>query len=345
VAPSLLVVDGSGLAKVSTVGGARTALESDVRFGGFYAPATGGRPAMVIFRIGQKTILGLLSSDGSFDTVHESNGATDYTAAWSDEGDIVFGYSGSSRGIGVRKQSGEIASAGCSASYLAYGWQSADRLIVGNKDNHYVVGSKDCATYARVDSRKLHEEAFNPNGSTVAYILRELEYDRSANQYVPDSSLWVAGADGSNPILIVGNRYKPHRPSWSPDGKELLFDARLPDQPSRRLVSVYDVEQGKSAFLNPGSLEAQVSEWDAHWSPSGANVAYVQQFDGGSPSIVVRPMDGSFTSLVGESGERFARWIDDDRLVVANGGRERLVTIDGSTSLPAPEGSVILAMQ
>jgi len=345
VAPSLLVVDASGLGQVSTVGGMRTALQPDVRFGGFFAPATGSHPAMVIFRIGQKTVLSLLSSDGSFETVHEANGEADYTAAWSPTGDLVFGYSGSSRGIGVRKHDGETASAGCSASYLAYGWQSADRLVVGNADNHYVVGAQDCATFARVDSRKLHEEDFNPNGTSVAYVLRELEYDRSARQYVPDSSLWVAGVDGSNPVLVVGNRYKPHRPSWSPDGSELVFDARLPDQPNRRLVSVYDFERGTSAFLNPGSLDANVSEWDAHWSPNGANVAYMQQFEGGAPSVVVRPMDGSFTSLVGESGERFARWIDDRHLVLTSGTGERLVAIDGSQSMPAPEGGVILALQ
>jgi len=340
---SLYVAGENGLSTMTGSPAGGRVIQPDVTFGGLYVPADSRHDVALTLQSGASWQLALLSTDGSFRTVFENEGKTDYSVAWSSDGMLAFGYS-SARGQGIRivGSDGVVKDVGCSASNRALGWASTDRLVVGNEDNNYVVATRGCRTISRVDARKMHEMAFNRTHPTVAYVLRELAYDRKARQYVPDSSLYVAGVDGSNPSLIVGDRYKPHRPSWSPDGSELAFDARIPDQPRRRLISIYDAEGGSAAFLNPSALDSPVSEWDAHWSPSGTSIAYLQRTGEDSPSVTVRPMNGSFATAVGESGERFARWIDDSLLVVSNGKRERIVSVDGKTSVNGPEGATIL---
>lgn len=340
---SLYVAGENGLSTMTGSPAEGRIIQPNVTFGGLYVPAASSHDVALTLQSGASWQLALLSTDGSLRTVFENEGKTDYSVAWSSDGILAFGYS-SARGQGIRivGSDGVVKDVGCSASSRALGWASADRLVVGNEDNNYVVATKDCTTISRVDARKMHEMAFNPTHPTVAYVLRELAYDRKARQYVPDSSLYVAGVDGSNPSLIVGDRYKPHRPSWSPDGMEIAFDARIPDQPKRRLISIYDADGGSAAFLNPSALNTSVSEWDAHWSPSGTNIAYLQKTGSDLPTVTVRPMNGSFVTAVGESGERFARWIDDSLLVVSNGKRERIVSVDGKTSVDGPEGATIL---
>ncbi|HEY5564651.1 MAG TPA: hypothetical protein VIL33_03610 [Rhodothermia bacterium] len=341
----LLMIDGSGIVGISDVGAVPETIQTGLTFAGLYSPRSGAKDVVISVRNGSATQLALLAADGSFRTIHEHPGLTTYTLAWSPEGELAFGYSSAAgKGIGIHEPDGDTKDVGCSASSRALGWAASDRLVVADEENRYVVAASGCSTISRVDSRKMHEVAFNPRRPLVAYVLRELEYDRAARQYVPDSSLYVAEPNGSNPRLVAGNRYRPHRPSWSADGTELAFDARIPDRPDRRLISVYDVDRGASAFLNPESIEAPVSEWDARWSPGSSSIAYMQKYADGAPGLVVRPMNGSFTALVSEPGERFARWIDDNHLVVTNGTVERLVSTDGTTSILGPAGATILRL-
>jgi hypothetical protein len=343
--PSLLLVDETGLTNRTLASGSGEILVPGVTFGGLYRHAGGSSDLVVSLHRGKNTQLGLLSLDGSFRLIHEMEGDVEYSTVRALDGDLAFGFEGDARGIGIHTTGGKTLDVGCSASSRALGWAGENRLVVADANNHYVVNVDGCATLRRVDSRKMHEEAFNPKSGTVAYILRELEYDREARQYVPDSSLWVADVDGANAKMIVSDRYKPHRPAWAPDGKELAFDAQLPDQPGKRLISVYDTEQESSAFLNPSSLDGPVNEWDPHWSPTGVNIAYTQRFGDTEPALLVRPMNGAFTALVGESGERFVRWIDDNHLVLSNGSVERVVSADGSFSAKAAPGAVILGLR
>ncbi|HUF10254.1 MAG TPA: hypothetical protein VMO47_13115 [Rhodothermales bacterium] len=342
-APWLLMIDGNGIVGISDVSAAPETIQTGVTFAGLYSARSGAEDVVISVRNGSATQLALLAADGSFRTIHEHPGLTTYTLAWSPGGELAFGYSSAvGKGIGIYEPGGNTKDVGCSASSRALGWAASDRLVVADENNRYVVDASGCSTISRVDSRKMHEVTFNPERPLVAYVLRELEYDRTARQYVPDSSLYVSEPDGSNPRLVAGNRYRPHRPSWSPDGTELTFDARIPDKPDRRLISVYDTDQGASAFLNPESIEAPVSEWDARWSPGGSSIAYMQKYADGAPGLVVRPLNGTFTALVGEPGERLARWIDDHHLVVTNGTVERLVSTDGTTSIQGPSGATIL---
>lgn len=342
--PMLLVSDETGVAQLAP--GGRVDIQPGARFSGLYSRKDAGRDVIVQLVEGDVARLAALSPDGSLTTIHEMESDARYTVSWSPSGDLAFAYEGESqRGVGIRRADGEISNVGCRASSKALGWASADRPVVGDGQNHYVVEAQGCATVARVDARKMHEAAFNPSRPLVAYILRELAYDRPNRQYVPDSSLYVSNVDGSDPKLVVGDRYKPHRPAWSPDGVDLAFDARLPDDPGRRLISIYDADLGSSAFLNPDAVESTMSEWNPHWSPGGRNIAYLQRDPRGEDRVAVRSLDGSFVTVVGESGETIARWIDENYLVVSNGTSERVVSTDGSTSIDGPDHASILLIR
>jgi dipeptidyl aminopeptidase/acylaminoacyl peptidase len=217
--------------------------------------------------------------------------------------------------------------------------------VVGDDANHYVVERAGCGTLESLDARKLHEITFGPKGNRVAYVLRELEYDSQSREYRPDSSLYVANSEGTDPVLVAGNKYRPHRPQWSSDAMSLAFDAQLPDEPKRRLVSIYDLETGMSSFLNPKAVDSKSSEWNPQWSPSGSAIAYQHSSKGKPPVVSIRVLANSFSTTIGEDGERFAGWLDDQRIVLQGDGSTRIVGIDGKEAAVIEGAVSVIALR
>jgi WD40 repeat protein len=297
---------------------------------------------------GGTSVLSLLDPDGSVEEIFQLPEGGTFSLAWAPRGDsLVYGFEGpDGRGIRVYAVgTGTSGDVGCSASSVAYSWGLDDWLVVGDQDNHYVVERSGCGTIESIDARKLHEVAFSPDGARVAYLLRELEYDREARNYQPDSSLYVAHSTGTDPIMVVGDRYKARRATWSPDSKSLAFDARLPEEAHRRLISIYDVEQRQSVFLTPKAVKSDVSQWAASWSPNGQTIAYLEADEGKEPRVMIRDLAGSFSKGIGEAGERFGGWLSENRVVLSSPGKTRVVDREGRTLFESPEEAFMIAVQ
>ncbi len=110
--------------------------------------------------------------------------------------------------------------------------------------------------------RRVGSPAISPNGSLVAYTVRETNWDDDAYE----TEIWVGDADGTRRQLTRA-RKSSVQPAWSPDGGWLAF---VSDRTDKRQVY----------RISPGGGEAEVLT-DAEegvngfaWSPDGKTIAF-----------------------------------------------------------------------
>jgi DNA-binding winged helix-turn-helix (wHTH) protein/Tol biopolymer transport system component len=142
------------------------------------------------------------------------------------------------------------------------------------------------------------EPRFSPDGKKIFFVAfqirRELvRYDNAQKQFVPylggipalwvsfspdgkwisyrndtDSSLWRSRVDGSDKLRLTFPPMQVLHSTWSPDGKAIAFEGRIPGEGSRlRLVSA---DGGKVETVPSNSL----SDSGASWSPDGRLILF-----------------------------------------------------------------------
>jgi Tol biopolymer transport system component len=98
--------------------------------------------------------------------------------------------------------------------------------------------------------------AFSPDGQWVAYT----SYS--------DGTLWRSKIDGTDRLQITFPPLQVFLPRWSPDSRQIAFNARLPDT----VWNVYIVSSEGGTPLRV--LPSEESQMDANWSPDGKSVAF-----------------------------------------------------------------------
>lgn len=270
--------------------------------------------------------------------VHTVEETVEYSMAWAPDGSaLAFGYYASRRGgaqammgpAGIQVATVEartVQHAGCTVSRIVKHWLPGGDLVVNDGSNQYIVGADDCRTLHTVDARKMHHVAFSPDGKRMSYIFRDLVYNRETRQYEPDSTLFIADVTGENARKVVGYKYRPRHMIWSPDGTELAFDVQSQDDPALRYISIYDVEQGTSAYLNLPDAGGAYSETHPRWSPSGERMAFDRAQVGAEGSQkMVRFFMERFARVVTETSAVTWGWAGEAALI--------LTTSEGSVSI------------
>lgn len=133
--------------------------------------------------------------------------------------------------------------------------------------------------------------SWSPDGRQIAFK-RIYSYGAGAEQGTAPDSLWLIGADGSNPHRLSGATGQNNaflNTVWSPDGKRLAFIAGGID--GKFDVYVINADGTSQQDISNSAQD----EWGPSWSPDGTRIAFVRMRLGQHivGQLVVADPDGS----------------------------------------------------
>ena len=128
-------------------------------------------------------------------------------------------------------------------------------------------------------SRRELQPDYSPDGSKVAFTS-----NRSG-----ELEVWIAGADGSNPVQLTTQGARPTAPRWSPDGRRIAYAKRPAGNAD---VYVVDAQGGspKRLTTSPGNDASAYWSRDGRWiyfasNRTGRNEVWKIAADGSSPEV------------------------------------------------------------
>ena len=191
--------------------------------------------------------------------------------------------------------------------------------------------------------------AWSPDGTRLAFAAENLGSD---DPYW-GRHIWVIEADGSNMVQLTSGSQWDNRPSWSPDGNQIVFQRGFFE--GDNYIVTIDVDGSNETPLTAGFPE----DYGPSWSPDGANIGYVT----GHGQLALMAPDGSNRrEIVANHAVLFGgmSWSPDSSqiaytrdlgectaivLINADGTDERRISyLPGDSSQPAwsPDGELLL---
>jgi Tol biopolymer transport system component len=176
----------------------------------------------------------------------------------------------------------------------------------------FVVGALGRGELARYDAKSVQfvsflsgisadSVRFSKDGQWVAYVS------------FPEGTLWRSKSDGSQRIQLTYPPLIAVLPSWSPDGRQVVFFGLLPGQKSK----IYTVSSDGGTPREMMQEDDQ-EQYDPTWSPDGTRIAF-----GGppaDPNTSIRILDvgtHQISTLPDSKGLFSPRWSPDGRYLVA----------------------------
>jgi len=135
----------------------------------------------------------------------------------------------------------------------------------------------------------------SPDGKRIVY-----ERDKFG---VNHQEVWVMNADGSGKEQITNDTDSPmtsRLPSWSPDGRQIVFSSWLSDSPERAVVAVMNAD-GSHFRKVTKPKGASVDYWPT-WASDGRIYCYRIDTSGGVPYEYSVEPDGSALTRIMELG-------------------------------------------
>jgi TolB protein len=168
--------------------------------------------------------------------------------------------------------------------------------------------------------------AFSPDGRRIAMAL-----SGAGNA---DTEIYVADANGRNPRKLTDNRSLEASPSWSPDGRRLVFTSDAPGGPQ-----LFEMPStGGPMRRIPTNVSRYCSE--PAWNPVDASrIAFTAAVGGGFQIAVYDAETGSSEILTGGPSSVEPAWLRDGRHLVftrRDAGRTRLMLLDTETKQVVP---------
>ena len=142
--------------------------------------------------------------------------------------------------------------------------------------------------------------AFSQDGQWVAYTS------------YPDGMLWRSKVDGSERLQLT---FRPLRraflPRWSPDGKQIAFNAIVPDASWN--IFLVSSNGGTPQRILP----SEQTQMDANWSPDGNSLVFGSVFVPNAPIYIIDLRSKRASPLPGSNGLFSPHWSPDGRQIAA----------------------------
>jgi Tol biopolymer transport system component/DNA-binding winged helix-turn-helix (wHTH) protein len=188
----------------------------------------------------------------------------------------------------------------------------------------FVVGEQQRGELARYDAKTQQW------GSYLSGISAEqLDFSRDGAWVVyvtyPEYGLWRSKMDGSERRQLSFPPMQAVLPRWSPDGKQIVFTARVPGKSWKTYL--ISAEGGTPKQLMP----EERAELDAGWSSDGKALVFA---DFGAKTILLLDLNTRRVSkLPGSEGLGSPRWSPDGRYIAAIpvGSIDKLLLFDFTT--------------
>jgi dipeptidyl aminopeptidase/acylaminoacyl peptidase len=144
-----------------------------------------------------------------------------------------------------------------------------------------------------------NDAAVSPDGRTVVF-----QRDGSGDEYdgAFPRDLWVldlSAAPGEEPRSLNLPTGRPSSPTWSPDGRSLLYRF-APGRYARAHLQVVDVAGGPSPRTL--TLDVDLDPGDFFWHPSGRHLYFTADYRGTRPLYRVNANGSDSRPLFGEDG-------------------------------------------
>jgi DNA-binding winged helix-turn-helix (wHTH) protein/dipeptidyl aminopeptidase/acylaminoacyl peptidase len=204
-------------------------------------------------------------------------------------------------------------------------WRKRDdkptQLTAGPLDFRFPLPSKDGKEiFAIGTSRRAELFRFDAHTSQFAPFLSGISAEHVAfsrdGQWVtyisyPEGTLWRCKVDGSERIQLTFPPLQVVLPRWSPDGKQIAFNAMLPG----KSWNIYLISSNGGTAQR--ILPSEQFQMDANWSPDGKSLLFGSLRIRNGPIYTIDLMTKRVSLLPGSSGFFSPRWSPDGRHIAA----------------------------
>ncbi len=184
----------------------------------------------------------------------------------------------------------------------------------------YVIGQQHRGELQRYDSKSRQSV---PYMSGISAEFAEFSRDKQWITYVmfPEGTLWRSPPDGSDRLQLTRPPMQAIIPSWSPNGRQIVFTALSPGMPSRAYIVSSSGGTVRPVFPEPHNQAI------ASWSADGTSIlmSYVYYLETTPPGLtIVHLATHNVERVPGTEDLWQAQWSPDGRYIAAK-------TTDGHT--------------
>ncbi len=147
-------------------------------------------------------------------------------------------------------------------------------------------GNQRKLTNSPADDR---DPSWSPDGKRITFMSMR---DGHVIDFAPTYEIYIMDVDGGNPQNLTNNPSDDRYPSWSPDGKRIVFVSERPghfrgEAGITTEIYVMDADGGNQQKLT----ENRQTDWFPSWSPDGERIAYASDRKGDFENFDIYVMD------------------------------------------------------